>query len=168
MTEKKHSDTIGCVAHFQKTIYGEGSWRHGVRKSDVLVENSFRGWNGKNGRKKLMLFTTRDLNILLNAEGGVFLLLEQQKRLVNSVDVDLQQAIEFVHFGLDLWWQQSRCAEVCGWTKNAKALQHTLAVQRSIYFSHRPSLPENTLEQRVLWRWPSSCTRQSDSFSRDR
>jgi len=49
-----------------------------------------------------MLFRTRDLNILLNAEGGVFLLLEQQKRLVNSVDVDLQQAIEFVHFGLDL------------------------------------------------------------------
>ena len=64
-------------------------------------ENSFQG-KQRRGRKRTVLFAKRDLNIVLNAKGDVFRFLQQQKRLLNSVDADLEQMIEFVHFGLDL------------------------------------------------------------------
>jgi len=150
---------------FKKTIYDEGTWHHCVRKSNFW-EFLPRVMGVRS--KKITLFTKRDRNIVLNAEGDVFLFLQQQKRLVNSVDADLEQTIEFVHFGLDLWRQQSRCAK---WANQPTT--------RKTFSKRHPSSVGQSLWRRERRYWKVHCSnvwfavnfarmsRKSDSLSRD-
>jgi len=90
------------------------------------------------------------------------------KRLVNSVDADLEQTIEFVHFGLDLWTQQSRCAK---WANQPTT--------RKTFSKRHPSSGGQSLWRRDhrYWKvhWGNVCfavnfalaSRKSDSLSRD-
>lgn len=51
---------------------------------------------------ELLLDAVASLSVVLDHQGGILLLLQQQKSLEHAIDVDLQQLVQLVHFRLHL------------------------------------------------------------------